>query len=46
MSTLVIVGYNDPYKAEEIRFKLRKLQSEYLFAGQLGTGQVSEARTP
>ena len=30
MSTLVIVGYNDPYKAEEVRFKLRKLQSEYL----------------
>jgi uncharacterized membrane protein len=30
MSTLVIVGYNDSYKAEEIRFKLRNLQSEYL----------------
>jgi uncharacterized membrane protein len=30
MSTLVVVGYNDPYKAEEVRFKLRKLQSEYL----------------
>jgi uncharacterized membrane protein len=30
MSTLVIVGYNDPYKAEEVRSKLRKLQSEYL----------------
>jgi uncharacterized membrane protein len=30
MSTLIIVGYNDPYKAEEVRFKLRKLQSEYL----------------
>ena len=23
-------GYNEPYKAEEIRLKLRKLQSEYL----------------
>ena len=30
MSTLVVVGYDDPYKAEEIRLKLRKLQSEYL----------------
>ena len=30
MSTLVVVGYNDPYRAEEVRFKLRKLQSEYL----------------
>jgi uncharacterized membrane protein len=30
MSTLVVVGYNDPYKAEEVRLKLRKLQSEYL----------------
>jgi hypothetical protein len=30
MSTLVVVGYNYPYKAEEVRFKLRKLQSEYL----------------
>jgi uncharacterized membrane protein len=30
MSTLVVVGYNDPYKAEEVLFKLRKLQSEYL----------------
>jgi uncharacterized membrane protein len=30
MSTLVIVGYNDTYKAEEVRVKLRKLQSEHL----------------
>src|ERR1700731_3382393 len=30
MSRLVVVGYDDPYKAEEIRLKLRKLQSEYL----------------
>ena len=30
MSTLVVVGYDEPYKAEEIRLKLRKLQSEYL----------------
>ena len=30
MSTLVVIGYNDPYEAEEVRLKLRKLQSEYL----------------
>src|SRR5262245_38975870 len=30
MSTLVVIGYNDPYKAEEVRLKLRRLQSEYL----------------
>jgi uncharacterized membrane protein len=30
MSTLVVVGYDDPYKAEEVRLKLRKLHSEYL----------------
>jgi uncharacterized membrane protein len=27
---LVVVGYDEPYKAEEVRLKLRKLQSEYL----------------
>ena len=30
MSTLVVVGYDDPYKAEEIRLKLKKLQKDYL----------------
>jgi len=30
MSTLIVVGYDDSYKAEEVRLKLRKLQSEYL----------------
>jgi uncharacterized membrane protein len=30
MSTLVVVTYDDPYKAEEVRLKLRKLQSQYL----------------
>jgi uncharacterized membrane protein len=30
MSTLVVVGYDEPYKAEEVRLKLRKLQSEHL----------------
>jgi uncharacterized membrane protein len=30
MSTLVVIGYNDPYKAEEVRLTLRKLQKDYL----------------
>jgi len=30
MSTLVVVSYDDHYKAEEVRLKLRKLQSEHL----------------
>jgi uncharacterized membrane protein len=30
MSTLVVVGYDDLYKAEEVRLKLRQLESEYL----------------
>ena len=30
MSTLVVIGYDNQFKAEEVRLKLRKLQSEYL----------------
>jgi len=30
MSTLVVVGYDNPFKAEEIRIKLQKMQAEYL----------------
>ena len=30
MSTLVVVNYDDPYKGEEIRLKLRKLRREHL----------------
>jgi len=30
MSTLAVIAYDDLYKAEEVRLKLRKLQSEYL----------------
>lgn len=30
MSTLVVVAYDDKYKAEEIRLMLRKLQQDYL----------------
>ena len=30
MSTLVVVGYDNPFKAEEIRMKLQKMQAGYL----------------
>ena len=30
MSTLVAIGYNDLYKAEEVRLMLRKMKKEYL----------------
>jgi uncharacterized membrane protein len=30
MSTLVVIGYDNEFKAEEVRLALRKLQKEYL----------------
>lgn len=30
MSTLVVVGYDDPFKAEEVRLKLQKMEAQYL----------------
>ena len=30
MSNLVVVGFDEPHKAEEVRLKLQKLQSDYL----------------
>lgn len=30
MSTLVVVAYNEPFKAEEVRLKLQKMQQDYL----------------
>jgi uncharacterized membrane protein len=30
MSTLVAIGYDDQFKAEEVRIKLRKMQKDYL----------------
>jgi len=30
MSTLAVIGYDDPFKAEEVRLKLLKMQKEYL----------------
>ena len=48
MSTLVVVGYDDPFKAEEVHLKLRKMQRDYLidledavFAGKDKNGKVN-----
>ena len=30
MSTLVVIEYDDQYKAEEMRLKLRRMEKEYL----------------
>jgi uncharacterized membrane protein len=30
MNTLVVIGYDDLYKAEEVRLKLLRLQKDYL----------------
>jgi uncharacterized membrane protein len=30
MSTLVVIGYDNEFKAEEVRLTFRKLQKEYL----------------
>jgi len=30
MSTLVVIGYDDPFKAQEVRLKLAKMQKDYL----------------
>ena len=30
MSTLVVLAYDEPHNAEEVRLKLQKLQNEYL----------------
>ena len=30
MSNLVVIGYDDPFKAEEVRLKLRRMQKDYL----------------
>jgi uncharacterized membrane protein len=30
MSTLVVIGYDDPFKAQEVKLKFMKMQKEYL----------------
>jgi uncharacterized membrane protein len=44
MSTLVVVGYNDPFKAEEVRLKLRKMQSDYLIDLEDAVVAVKDAK--
>lgn len=35
MSTLVVIGYNDLFKAEEVRLMLLKMQKDYLIKTSL-----------
>lgn len=44
MSTLVVIGYNDEFKAEEVRLKLRKLQKEYLIDLEDAVVAVKDAK--
>ena len=43
MSTLVVVGYDEPYQADEVLLKLRKLQRDYLL--DLEDAAVAVSRT-
>ena len=44
MSTLVVVGYKDMYKAEEVRVKLWKLQLDYLVDMEDAVVVVNDAK--
>ncbi|MFH0341280.1 MAG: DUF1269 domain-containing protein [Chromatiales bacterium] len=44
MSTLVVVGYNDVNKAEEVRLTLRKLQRDYLVELEDAVVAVKDAK--
>ena len=44
MSTLVVVGYKDMYKAEEVRVKLWKLQLDYLLDMEDAVVVVKDAK--
>ena len=44
MSTLIVVGYGDLYKAEEVRLKPRRLQSEYLIDLEDAVVAVKDAK--
>ena len=44
MSTLVVVGYKDMYKAEEVRIKLWKLQLDYLLDMEDAVVVVKDAK--
>lgn len=44
MSTLVVIGYKDLYKAEEVRLTLRKLQRDYLIELEDAVVAVKDAK--
>jgi len=44
MSTLIVVGYKDIYKAEEVRIKLWKLQLDYLLDMEDAVVVVKDAK--
>jgi uncharacterized membrane protein len=43
MSTLIAIGYDNEYKAEEVRLKLRQMQQEYLIDLEDAVVAVKEA---
>ena len=43
MNTLVVVGYNEPHKAEEVRLTLIKLQKDYLIDLEDAVAAVKDA---
>lgn len=44
MSTLVVIGYDNVFKAEEVRLTLRKLQKEYLIDLEDAVVAVKDAK--
>jgi uncharacterized membrane protein len=44
MSTLVVIGYDDEFKAQEVRLKLRKLQKDYLIDLEDAVVAVKDAK--
>jgi uncharacterized membrane protein len=44
MSTLVVIGYDNEFKAEEVRLALRKLQKEYLIDLEDAVVAVKDAK--
>ena len=44
MSTLVVVGYDDQFKAEEVRLTLRKMQKDYLIDLEDAVVAVKDAK--
>ena len=44
MSTLVVIGYNEPFRAEEVRLSLRKMQQDYLIDLEDAVVAVKDAK--